>query len=148
MKFDFITEIDAPRQRVWGAFDNPANLFKWQQGLASYDHVSGPKGQVGSVSELRHREGGHDIKLVETITIRREPEELAATYDTSHGRTTMVNRFAELAPGRTLWTVEASVQLSGMAKFIAPMLRGVIEQRVQRDCERFKSLLEAGELIV
>ncbi|MBL8849347.1 MAG: SRPBCC family protein [Planctomycetaceae bacterium] len=146
MKFDFIFELEVPRESAWRAFDNPANLFKWQQGLVSYDHVSGPPGQVGSVSELLHREGGHEVKLVETVTIRREPEELAGTYDSSHGRTTMVNHFAELSPGRTLWTVEVQVQLSGMAKFMGPMLKGVIENRVKHDCERFKSLLEAGEL--
>jgi hypothetical protein len=146
MKFDFILELNAPRPRVWCAFDNTSNLSKWQPGLVSFDHVSGSPGQVGSVSELRYREGGHDVKLVETVTIRREPEQMAGTYDSSHGRTVLNNHFAELSPDRTLWTVEAEVQLSGMAKFIGPMLRGVIEGRVKADCGRFKSLLEAGEL--
>jgi len=146
MKFDFNLEINAPRARVWRAFDKPSNLFKWQQGLVSYDHVSGPPGAAGSVAELRHKEGGHDVTLVETITIRREPEELAGTYDSSHGQTTMINRFAELSPDRTLWTVEAEVRLSGMAKFMGPMLKGVIENRVKSDCERFKTMLEAGQL--
>jgi hypothetical protein len=146
MKFDFIIELNAPRNQVWRAFDLPANLFKWQQGLVSFDHVSGTPGQVGSVSEMRYREGGHDVKLVETVTTRREPEQMAGTYDSSHGRTSLNNHFAELSPERTLWTVEAEVQLSGMAKFMGPMLRGVIEGRVKTDCERFKSMLESGQL--
>ena len=146
MKFDFILELNAPRPQVWRAFDNPANLFKWQQGLVSFDHVSGPPGAVGSISELRHKEGGHEIKLTETITVRREPEQMAGTYDSSHGQTLLNNHFAELSPERTLWTVETEVKLSGMAKFMGPMLKGLIEGRVKQDCERFKSMLESGQL--
>ena len=64
MKFEFTLELAAPRDVVWRAFDNPANLAKWQSGLVSFRHVSGSPGQVGSVSELRFREGHRTGALV------------------------------------------------------------------------------------
>jgi hypothetical protein len=85
MKFDFNLELVAPRDHVWRAFDNPANLYKWQPGLVSFEAVSGSPGQVGAVSRLVYREGAHQIELVETITVRRELEEFCGTYDSDHG---------------------------------------------------------------
>jgi hypothetical protein len=56
------------------------------------------------------------------------------------------NRFSESGDDRTRWDVLTEMQLKGMARFMGPMIRGMIENRVRNDCERFKSLLEAGEL--
>ena len=44
-------EIDLPRDRVIELFDNPDNLFKWQTGLQSFDHLSGEPGQPGAKSK-------------------------------------------------------------------------------------------------
>ncbi|MFO1095740.1 MAG: SRPBCC family protein [Planctomycetaceae bacterium] len=146
MKIDYTLELSAPRELVWRAFDNPSNLQKWQPSLISFDAVSGMPGQVGARSQLTYREGGHEIVLIETVTLRREPEEFAGTYESDHGVNILSNRFAETGTGLTRWDVLTEMQLKGMAKFMAPMVRGMVEKRVRADCERFKTLLEAGEL--
>lgn len=146
MKFDFTLELSAPRALVWRAFDNPSNLRKWQPSLVSFEPLSGTPGHVGAKSQLRYREGSHEIVLVETVTLRREPEEFAGTYESDHGVNILSNRFAENGMDLTRWDVLTEMQLKGMARFMAPMLRGIIEKRVRSDCERFKTLLESGEL--
>lgn len=145
MKFDFAINLAAPRALVWRAFDNPSNLLKWQPTLVSFESVRGSPGQVGAVSQLTYRESGREIVLVETITVRREPDEFGGSYESDHGVTLLSNRFVETAADRTRWDVQTQAQLKGMAKFMAPMLKGMIESRVRADCERFKSLLESGE---
>ena len=146
MKFDFTLELALPRDRVWRAFDNPANMPKWQPSLITFESVSGTPGQVGAVSRLVYQEGSREIEMVETVTVRREPEEFSGTYDSDHGVTSVSNRFVEAESGGTSWDVASAMQLKGMAKFMGAMLRGMIESRVRTDCERFKTLLEAGQL--
>jgi hypothetical protein len=148
MKFEFTQELALPRETVWRAFENLANLSRWQPTLVSYEPVSGTPGQVGAVARLVYQERGRAVELVETVTVRRAPEEFSGTYASDHGVTSLSNRFAEAGSGRTRWLVQSEVRLTGMARFIGPMLRGVIEGRVRSDCDRFKSMLEAGELEV
>lgn len=146
MTFHVGLDIDASRERVWRAFDNPDNLPKWQASLVELERKSGVPGAVGSVSRLSYQEGSHRIELVEVVTSRSEPEELSAEYDHPHSRNVITNRFTETQPGRTHWDVTAEIHLKGMARFMGPLLRGTIEHRVRTDCQRFKSLLESGAL--
>ena len=50
-------EIDMPRDEVVALFDNADNLFHWQNGLQSFEHVSGEPGQPGAKSKLVFQNG-------------------------------------------------------------------------------------------
>jgi hypothetical protein len=80
MKLNFEQIIDADRQTVWAAFENPGNMTRWQQNLESYSHISGVPGQPGAKAELTYNEGSRKITLTETVTERREPDLFAGTY--------------------------------------------------------------------
>jgi uncharacterized membrane protein len=144
LKFSLI--LNTPRDEAWRAFDNVDNLQRWQPALTEYAPLSGKSGQPGATARLVYREAGHRIELVETVTSRREPSEFNASYESSHGRNTLHNRFEEIGDGQTRWNLEAEFSFKGAARLMAPMLRGTIEKRIRSDAERFKSLLEAGEL--
>jgi uncharacterized membrane protein len=144
LKFSMI--LDVPRDRTWRAFDSAENLRRWQPSLVEYEPLSGTAGHVGATARLVYREAGHRIELLETITARREAEELNAAYDSSHGRNTLHNRFVEIDGEHTRWDLEAEFSFKGAARFMAPMLRGTIEKRIRADAARFKELLESGEL--
>lgn len=146
MHLRFSVLLDVPRERAWRAFDNPHNLKRWQPSLVGYEPLSGTPGQQGATARLLYQEGGHQLELIETISSRKEPDEFHGSYDSTHGRNTLHNRFIELAPDRTRWDLEAEFHFKGAARLMAPMLRGTIEKRIRADAERFKSLLEAGEL--
>ena len=148
MQFHLTLTIDRPRDEVWRAFDNRDNLRKWQTSLATLQPLNGTPGQVGATARMVYEEGGHRLELLETVTARRESEEFAGEYDGAHARNTLVHRFTPLEKERTRWDVEAAFQFKGAAKFLAPMYRGRIEQRLRAETERFKALLEAGELSV
>ena len=146
MHIQFSVLLDVSRDRAWRAFDNPQNLRRWQPSLVSFEPLTGTPGQPGATARLVYRESGHQIELIETVSTRREPEEFHGAYESSHGRNTLLNRFVELSADRSRWDLEAQFQFKGAAKLMAPMLRGTIEKRIRDDAQRFKSLLEAGEL--
>jgi uncharacterized membrane protein len=148
MHFHLTLTIARPRDEVWRAFDNRDNLRKWQTSLATLQQLSGTPGEVGAIARLMYEEGGHRLELQETVTVRREPEEFAGEYESAHARNTLVHHFTALAVDRTRWDVEAAFHFKGAAKFLAPMYRGRIEQRMRAESERFKTLLEAGELSI
>jgi len=75
MRFTCATEIDLPVAKVIEMFDNTDNLKNWQNGLVSYEHVSGSPGAVGSKSRINIKTGKHAIELSETILVKNLPHE-------------------------------------------------------------------------
>jgi len=146
MRLVFEYELGRRREEVWRAFDDPDNLRKWQPTLVSVERLSGAPGQEGSVSTLSYREDGRLIALTETITIRREPDEFAGTYQSDMATNTIHNRFAVQSPWSTRWRVTVDFRFQGIWRLLGPLFRRAIERRTRADLERFKSLLESGEL--
>ena len=64
-------EIDLPRDEVIALFDNTENLYKWQDGLQNFEHLSGEPGRVGARSKLTFAIGSKTIELFETISRSR-----------------------------------------------------------------------------
>jgi hypothetical protein len=144
LKYSLI--LNAPRERAWRAFENTDNLRRWQSTLVSYEQLTGTPGEPGATARLTYDEAGRRIELKKTVNTRREPEESQATYDSVHGSKSLQNRFIAIDDERTRWDLEAVLTLKGAARLMASLLRGTLEQRLRTDADRFKALLEAGEL--
>lgn len=142
MKLKFEQEIDASRDTVWAAFDNPDNMPRWQQNLESFKHLSGEPGQPGAVSELTFDEKGRKIVLRETITERRQPDFLAGTYESPTGKTLIVNHFEAIDENRTRWTAWCNFTFRGLMKVASLFVFGRIRDRTEADMERFKLMVE------
>ena len=146
MKLNFSQSIDADLQTVWSAFNNPENKLRWQQGLESFTHKSGTRGQPGAVSEFIFNEGKKRIILKETITELREPNFLASIYRSVHGTTIIVNHFEPIDASATLWTSWYKLTFSGIMKFTAFLVASAIKKRTEGDMQRFKLLVETDEV--
>ena len=146
MRFSFEIPLDRSREAVWKAFDNPDNMKTWQPTLVSFEPVSGTPGQPGAVSRLTYREGKRTMVLTETITLRREPDEFAGTYDSGMAVNAIHNRFEEAGPGQTRWIMTADFQFRGIWRLLGFVFSGAIRKRTMADLNRFKQKLEAGEL--
>ena len=105
MKFMMNFELDMPRDKVIELFDNPDNLTKWQPELVNFTHESGESGRPGAKSCLHYHMGRQEFDLVETVTKRELSDEFSGTYEAPGGRNHTVNRFSELGPDKTKWTV-------------------------------------------
>ena len=138
-------EIDLPRDRVIERFDNPDNLFKWQTGLQSLQHLSGEAGQPGAKSKLVYRSGKHTIELIETVTERKLPDEFSGTYEWPGGRNTLRHRFIELGPNRTRWESTCAYQFSSfLLKLIGFFWPGMFRKQNLRFLQNFKAFAEEG----
>ena len=137
--------IDAPRDVVWSAFDNPDNMLRWQPTLRSFEHQSGTPGEPGAVTALVYDEDGREVRMTETVTERRAPDFTASVYTTEWGKTIVVNHFEEAGDGRTRWVMYANHFFKGMMKVIGVFRAGAIRKRTENDLERFKLLVESEQ---
>jgi uncharacterized protein YndB with AHSA1/START domain len=146
MRLVLDTIIDCSRDKVWRAFDNPHNMSKWMQGFESFEPQDGTPGQPGAVSKLTFNENGRRIEFTETITVRNEPEEFSGTYTGTNFCNSIRNQFESLPGGKTRWLSETDMQFSGFMRLMSLIAKPMIRKLVAADMERFKTLLEAGEL--
>lgn len=137
--------IDAPRAAVWAAFDDTGRRPRWQPTLRSITQKSGEPGEVGSVAECVYDEDGRTIRITETVTERREPDFLAGVHARSRARTIVVNHFEDLGDDRTRWVVYANHFFEGIMKVIGAFSSKRLSQRMERDLERFKLMVESAE---
>lgn len=142
MKLKFEVVIDATRDAVWEAFDDPDNMQRWQPTLASYTHVSGEPGQPGAIAELVYDENGRKIEMTETVTERRKPDFMAGIYETRHGSTLIVNTFEATDDRHTRWTVWSNMNFHGFMKIIAVFIIKSLRRRTEDDMQRFKLMVE------
>ncbi|MEM7454086.1 MAG: SRPBCC family protein [Planctomycetota bacterium] len=141
-------DIDLPRDKVIELFDDPDNLFKWQNGLQSFDHVSGEPGQPGAVSRMVYLNGKHRIELMETITVRNLPDEFSGIYAWGGGSNTLVNKFIELAPDRTRWESTCTYTMKSlMLKFMGFFFPGMFKEQNMKFLRNFKAFAEDGKSV-
>ena len=139
-------EIDLPRDKVIELFDSVENLYKWQTGLQSFEHLSGEPGQVGATSRMVFQSNGNTIELTETITHRNLPHEFHGIYEWNGGVNTLENRFIEVAPNRTRWESTCSYQFKTLfMKLMGFFCPGAFREQNMKFLKNFKQFCETGK---
>jgi len=142
MKFTTEVEINLPREKVVELFDSPDNMPKWQTGLLSFEHVSGEAGQLGAKSKLKYKMGKREIKMIETITHRKLPDEFFGTYETKGVWNEVKNFFSETGPSKTNWRLETEFRCSGLMKLMVAFAPGIFKKQTLKDMINFKAFAE------
>ena len=142
MKYTSQVTINLPRARVIELFDNPDNLKLWQEGLQSFEHVSGTAGEPGAKSKLVYATDRRRIEMIETVTLRDLPDAFNGTYDAQGVHNIQNNRFIEDGPERTRWVSESEFQFSGFMRLLSPFIQGSIRKESQKLLEDFKAFAE------
>ena len=137
--------IEAPRDVVWAAFDNPDNRLRWQPTLESYTPQSGTTGEPGATIALVYDENGGKVHMTETITERREPDFMASVYTSNWGKSIIVNHFEDAGDGQTRWVMYTNHFFKGMMKIMSVFRAGAIRKRTDNDLQRFKLLVESEQ---
>lgn len=135
--------IDADRRSVWRLFDDPENMKRWQPNLKSWTRIEGERGHPGSVAELIYDENGRDIRMIECVTERREPDFMAGSYASDFGNAIIVNHFEEVSDGQTRWVAYWNYTFKGVFRLLSPLLRGSMRKRLDDDLQRFKLFVES-----
>ncbi len=144
MKFSVSIEIDKPLDDVIRLFDDPDNLYKWMEGLESFEHLDGVPGQVGARSRLRFKMGKREFEMIETITERDLPRSFEGTYDADGVVNVVRNKFEPLGEDRTLYTSENEFQFRGFMKLVALVMPGAFRKQSMKYLEDFKRFAESA----
>ena len=142
MKFRNEIVIDADQQSVWATFDNRENMKAWQPTLEAFTSVSGEDGQPGAVAELVYDENGRKVKLIETITERREPHFMAGTYESDIGNALIVSHFEDIGEGRTRWIMYGNHSFKGVFRLLGIFFAGSVRKRNEELMNNFKLFTE------
>ena len=144
MKYQLETEIALPRDRVIALFDDPDNLFKWQEGLESFDPIDGEPGQPGARSRLRYRMGKREIEMVETILTRDLPDEFSGTYEAKGVWNEVRNRFEETPAGHTRWIIDNEFRFTTfMMRVMGTVMPGAFKKQTAKLMNAFKTFAES-----
>lgn len=142
MRYTCETTIDLPRERVIELFDSTENMYKWQDGLVSFDAIEGAPGQVGAKSRLKYKMGKREIEMVETITERDFPERFSGTYEAKGVWNVVENTFTDQGEGRTGWRIDTEFRCSGLMKVFAFLMPGAFKKQTAKMQSDFKAFAE------
>ena len=65
MKYTTKIDINQSLNKVIELFDSTENMYKWQPGLVSFEHISGKPGEEGSRSRLKYNMGRREVEMIE-----------------------------------------------------------------------------------
>jgi uncharacterized membrane protein len=144
MRYTCSITIDLPREKVIELFDSTENLYKWQNGLKSVEHLEGVPGNSGAKSRLVYDMKGREVEMTEKIIHRDLPDELSAVYEAKNVWNSFVNIFVDTAPEVTEWKVESEFRCGGLMRLMTLVAPGVFKRQTLRDMNRFKSFAEGA----
>ena len=145
MKYTVEIELNLPRDEVIKLFDNQENMYKWQEGLQSFEPISGEPGRPGAKSKLVYQMGKRTIEMIETITDRNLPEEFNGTYEAKGVYNVVRNRFTESGPDKTHWECENEFQFSGFMRLIGFFMASAFPKQTLKYMHHFKAFAEEGK---
>ena len=138
-------EIDQPREKVVELFDNADNLFFWQEGLQSFEHLDGEPGQLGARSLMVYQNGKHRIELTETITNCDLPDTFSGTYEWGGGKNTLVNHFVDIDWRRTRWESTCTYEFHSFGlKLMGLLMPFMFKSQNMKFLKAFKAFAETG----
>ena len=128
MKYTNEIEISLPRAKVVELFNNPENMPKWQEGLISFETVSGEPGQEGARAKLKYKMGKREIEMVETITKNNLPDEFNGTYEAKNVFNIIRNTFIDQGK-TTKWVAENEFRFDGFMKLMGLFMPGAFKKQ-------------------
>jgi hypothetical protein len=134
--------LKLPRSVAVKLFENRSCRRLWQPTLVGYEPLSGSSARDGGRWRLRHRAGKREIAIIETVTRHASPHEVTAIYEMPGAWSKVENRFEEIGPGETRWSVESEFRCRGLMKLTAVLLPRLFKRQTMQSMQRFKEFAE------
>jgi len=141
MKYTSEIEINLPREKVIELFDNKANLKHWQEGLQSFEQLSGDPGTIGSKYTLKYKMGKRNIEMTETI-LKRESSNFDFLYEAKGVWNEVKNSFSEIDQNQTKWTIENDFRGKGMMAIMLFLIPSMFKKQTMKFMNSFKKFTE------
>jgi hypothetical protein len=143
MKYTTKIDIRQPLSKVIDLFDSTENMYKWQTGLVSFEHISGKPGEEGSRSRLNYNMGKREVEMIETITKRNFPDEFSGTYEAKGVWNHQQHFFEAVDDQTTRWTSVSEFRCSGFMKLMCWLMPGAFRKQTLKMMNQFKTFAEA-----
>ncbi|MCH4889582.1 SRPBCC family protein [Acidaminobacter sp. JC074] len=141
MKYTCEVLINKPRSEVIDLFDSVDNLYKWQDGLKSFDILEGTKGQDGLKSRMVYANNGKEMVMTETIEKFNFPDQMIAIYEANNVWNRCDNKFVDQGD-KTLWIMETEFVCSGFMRLITFFGKKAFINKTSEDMNAFKRFAE------
>ena len=142
MKFTSQVAIDRPRQRVLELLLDTNNISQWQQGIRSFELLSGSRDQVGARSRVVFEMRGVRLEMIETVIQYRPPDLFASTFEARGVKNLVENRFYEDGAGRTRWVMDNTLEFKGMMSVLGVFIHDTVTKQTLESMSRFKMFAE------
>lgn len=142
MKFETEVHIQRPIEIVFAYLSDPANFPHWNSAVRAVRSTSAATPQVGAVYSMeRALPSGRAENELEIVALER-PREF--TIRTASGPTPFRYRYQLSSDsGETIVTLDAEVELEGVAALAAPLARRAVKRGVDDNLAALKQILEA-----
>ncbi|MGB6267429.1 MAG: SRPBCC family protein, partial [Olleya sp.] len=106
MKYTVQVIINKPLQECFKLLDDHENMKHWQEGLVSYEHISGDPGTVNAKMKLNYLFGRRKMSLTETITYKEKNKAFHFNFNGKGMHNIQENYFEAINDNTTKWTSE------------------------------------------
>jgi len=149
MKYTSEIIIELPLNECIKKLDNSDNMKYWQNGLISYEHLSGVPGELGSKTELKYKISKREMALLETITLNNLPHEIHMTYDTKGLHNIQKNYFSVTPEGYTKWICENEfLPTSFILRMMTLLMPGTFKKQSMKYLIDFKAFAENNSSVI
>ena len=104
MKHTVKVLIKKPTEDCFMLLQNHANRQHWQDGLVSFEHISGLPNKVGVKMKLNYIFNTRKISLIETTTFIENKNTIHFNFDSDGMHHIQKNQFKAIDNTTTLWT--------------------------------------------
>jgi len=143
MKYSVDIVINVARDKVIQLFDSTENMYKWMDGLQSFEALEGTPGEVGAKSKMTFLSGKREIEMIETITAMSLPDEFSATYEAKGVYNRASNRFTAEGEHQTRYSTDQEFQFTGFMKYLAFFMPGAFKKQTLQHMQAFKVFAES-----
>ena len=142
MKYTLEIDINLPVSKVVELFDSTENMYKWMDGLQSFETIEGTPGEAGAKSKMAFLSGKREIEMIETITVKNLPDEFSATYEAKGVYNIIMNHFVAKSENLTQYISEQEFQFTGFMKYLAFFMPGAFKKQTLQHMNAFKTFAE------
>lgn len=142
MKYNVELDIDLPVSQVIQLFDSTENMYKWMEGLQSFEALEGTPGEVGAKSKMLFKTGKREIEMVETITAKNLPQEFSATYEAGSVWNLVQNKFQPKGENQTRYISVQEFRFKGFMKLMGMLMPGAFKKQTLSHMNDFKAFAE------
>ncbi|MBC8191860.1 MAG: SRPBCC family protein [Candidatus Marinimicrobia bacterium] len=142
MKYTIEVDINLPVSTVIELFDSTENMYKWMDGLQSFETIEGTPGEAGAKSKMVFLSGKREMEMIETITVKNLPDEFSATYEARGVYNIIKNHFVANGENLTRYISEQEFQFTGFMKYLAWFMPGAFKKQTLQHMGAFKTFAE------